>query len=75
VARRTGPPTNGKRFVGNANTDEVHDLDNEQTGANECQIDEIIRAGHVVTFSPDTLEEAHRQGYDNCAYCIGGSRH
>lgn len=75
MARRTGPPTNGKRFVGNTNKLEVHDLDNEQTGANECQIDEIIRAGHAVTFSPDSLEEAHRQGYDNCAYCIGGSQH
>lgn len=75
MVRRTGPPTYGKRFVGNSNTTEVHDLDNEKTGANECQIDEIIKADHAVTFSPDTLDEAHRQGYDNCAYCIGGSRH
>jgi hypothetical protein len=75
MARRPGPPTNGKRFVGNTNKLEVHDLDNEKTGANECQIDEIIRAGHAVIFSPDTLDEAHDQGYDNCAYCIGGSRH
>jgi hypothetical protein len=74
MARRQGPPTYGKQFVGNTNTYEVHDLDNEQTGANECQIDEIISAGHAVIFSPDTLAEAHRQGYDNCAYCIGGSR-
>jgi hypothetical protein len=74
MARRQGPPTYGKRFVGNTNTEEVHDLDNEQTGPNECQIDEIIAAGHAVIFSPDTLGEAHRQGYDNCAYCIGGSR-
>ncbi|HUW96463.1 MAG TPA: hypothetical protein VMW58_11810 [Anaerolineae bacterium] len=74
MARRPGPPTYGKRFVGNTNKDEVHDLDNEKTGANECQIDEIITAGHAVTFSPDTLAEAHRQGHDNCAYCIGGSR-
>jgi hypothetical protein len=74
MARRQGPPTNGKRFVGNTNTEEVHDLDNEKTGPNECQINEIIAAGHAVTFSPDTLQEAHRQGYDNCAYCIGRSR-
>jgi hypoxanthine-guanine phosphoribosyltransferase len=73
MARRPGSPTYGKRFVGNANNDEVHDLDNEKTGANECQIDEIIDAGHAVTFTPDTLDQAHRQGYDNCAYCIGGS--
>jgi len=74
MARRQGTPTCGKRFVGNTNKDEVHDLDNEKTGGNECQIDEIITAGHAVTFSPDTLAEAHRQGHDNCAYCIGGSR-
>lgn len=74
MARREGPPTYGERFVGNTNKREVHDLDNEQTGANECQIDEIISAGHAVTFSPDSLAQAHSEGYDNCAYCIGGSR-
>jgi hypothetical protein len=73
MARRPGPPTYGKRFIGNTNTTEVHDLDNEQTGSNECQIDEIISAGHVKTFSPDTLDQAHDEGYDNCAHCIGGS--
>lgn len=62
------------RYLGNKNKMEVHDLDNEDTSANGCQIDEIIRAGHVVRFNPDTLEEAHRQGYDNCAKCLGGSR-
>ncbi len=70
MARRPGSPTYGKRFVGNRNHIEVHDLDNEKV---LCQIDEIIRAGHAVTFNPDTLEEAHRQGYDNCAYCLGYS--
>ena len=74
MARRPGPPTNGKRFVGNTNKLEVHDLENEQTGANECQIDEIISAGHAVTFSPDSLAQAESEGYDNCAHCIGGSR-
>lgn len=71
--RRQGAPTWGKRYVGNTSKKEVHDLDNEQTGANECQIDEIIRAGHARTFTPDTLEQAHKEGYDNGAYCIGGS--
>lgn len=60
----------GKRYLGNADPGhmEVHDLHNEQ---NLCQIDEIIDA---VTFTPDTLEQAHREGYDNCHWCIGGSR-
>ncbi len=72
MARRSGPPTYGKRFVGNRSPAhlEVHDLDAEDR---RCQIDEIIKAGNAVTFTPDTLVEAHRQGYDNCAYCLGGS--
>lgn len=61
-----------KRFLGNDNYGhiEVHDLHNEQK---LCQINEIISAGHALTFSPDTLVQAHNEGYDNCAYCIGGS--
>ncbi len=75
MARRQGPPTHGNRFVGNTTKKkEVHDLDNEQTGANECQIDEIIAAGHARTFSPDTLVQAESETYDNCAYCIGRSK-
>jgi hypothetical protein len=73
--RRYGYPINGKRFVGNTTEKkEVHDLDNEKTAPNECQIDEIIRAGHARTFNPDTLDQAHNEGYDNCAYCIGSSK-
>ncbi|MGO5051458.1 3-hydroxyacyl-CoA dehydrogenase [Lachnospiraceae bacterium LCP25S3_G4] len=36
--RRTNAPFNGKQFVLNKNTGEIHDLDNEKRG---CQIDEI----------------------------------
>lgn len=71
--RRYGLPINGKRYVGNTNKKEVHDLDNEKTGKNQCQIDEIIAASHAKTFSPDTLEQADSEGYDNCEHCIGGS--
>jgi hypothetical protein len=63
----------GVRFLGNENTKEVHDLNNEKTGGNECQIDEIIAAAHAVGFVPDSLEQAHSEGYDNCAHCVGGS--
>lgn len=45
-----------------------------KTGAFQCQIDEIIRAGHARIFNPDTLAQAHSEEYDNCAYCIGGSK-
>ena len=74
MARRKGLPTYGKRYVGNTDKKEVHDLDNEKTGANECQIDEIIAADHARIFSPDTLEQAHSEGYDNGYHCIGRSK-
>lgn len=70
MPRRPGAPTYGKRYVGNRNHMEVHDLDRETTA---CQINEIIRSGHVVTFNPDTAEEARRQRYDRCAHCLGSS--
>lgn len=59
-----------KRYLGNDNKMEVHDLNNETAN---CQIDEIIKAGHAVVFTPDTLSQAHSEGYDNCHYCIGES--
>ena len=64
-----------KRYLGNSDPDhmEVHDLDNEDTSPSACQIDEIIEAGNAVVFDPDTLEQAHDERYDNCAYCIGAS--
>jgi len=69
MARRYRSPFNAKRYIGNKRKKEVHDLDNEHKN---CQIDEI-KLEHVVTFNPDTLEQAHREGFDNCAYCISGS--
>ncbi len=73
MARRLGAPTYGRRYVGNTSKREVHDLDNEDTRPNGCQIDEIIRAGHARIFDPDTLAQAHAEGYDNGANCVGGS--
>jgi len=73
MSRRYGDPLNGNRFCGNTNKMEVHDLDNEDRNASGCQIDEIIRAGHAKSFSPDTLAQAHAEHFDNCAKCIGGS--
>jgi len=74
MSRRYGSPLYGNRYCGNKNKMEVHDLDNEDKSASGCQIDEIIRAGHAKAFSPDNLAQAHAEGYDNCAKCIGGSR-
>jgi hypothetical protein len=67
--RRWQWPFNGNRYIGNKNTTEVHDLDNEKTG---CQIDEI-KTDHVKTFIPDTKEQAKSEGFDYCAHCIGNS--
>ena len=59
---------NGKKYLANTNTKEVHDLDNEQP---QCQIDEIITHHHDVYF--DYLSDAKVQGYDNGHFCLGGS--
>jgi hypothetical protein len=73
VARRNRGHMKGERYLANTNPSkhEVHDLDNEKTGANQCQIDEIIRAGNDKPYT--SLEAAKRDGYDNCRWCIGGS--
>lgn len=63
-------PSTSKRFLGNSRSKEVHDLRNENAN---CQIDEIIHAGNAVTFTPDSLDQARSEGYDNGHYCIGGS--
>jgi len=71
MARRYTGRMNGERYLGNINTMEVHDLDNEDTSPNGCQIDEIIRAGHERPYT--SLSAAHAAGYDNCDKCLGGS--
>jgi hypothetical protein len=57
-------------YLGNKNTMEVHNL-SKQT--QNCQINEI-KFEHRKYFTPDTLEQAHKEGFDNCAYCIGNSK-
>lgn len=68
MARRHRGNMYGQRYCGNVIKKEAHDLDAEATN---CQIDEIIRAGHDRPFH--NLSDAHAQGYDNCHYCLGGS--
>lgn len=62
----------GERYLGNTNKTEVHDLDQENTAPNGCQIDEIIRAGNDRPF--DSLAEAKSLRYDNCARWLCGSK-
>lgn len=70
MARRYTGGMSGERYLANKSPSkrEVHDLDNEQA---RCQIDEIIKAGNAVPYN--SLEAAHRDGYDNCHWCLGGS--
>lgn len=70
MARRNKGNMNGERYLANKSPSkkEVHDLDNEKTS---CQIDEIIAAGNDKPYT--SLSAANADGYDNCAYCIGGS--
>ena len=71
MTRRFTGNMQGEQFLGNTDKKEVHDLDQEDTAGNGCQIDEIISAGHDKPFN--YLAEAHNAGFDNCAKCLGGS--
>lgn len=68
MTRRYDGNMNGQQYLGNMSKQQVHDLDNEQTGPNECQIDEIIGVGHDRPFG--TLAAAHGAGYRDCDYCL-----
>lgn len=72
MARRYLGHMNGERYLGNTDKKEVHDLDNEDTADNGCQINEIIEAGHDKPFN--SLDNAHSEGFDNCAKCLPGSK-
>ncbi len=62
---------NGERYLANTSPSkrEVHDLDAEKA---QCHIDEIIKAGHDKPYN--SLEAAHRDGYDDCAHCLPNSK-
>jgi len=64
----------GYRFLINDNPVrlEVHDLDNEKTGENECQIDEIRNFRYLVSTQYSDLVQwlNNNRSYDACAYCL-----
>ena len=70
MARRYRGNMSGEQYLANTSPSklEVHDLDQEKTN---CQIVEIIRAGHDKPYT--SLPAARAAGYDNCAYCLGSS--
>lgn len=51
---------------------EVHDLTNEKTGSNECQIDEIVSYRHLISKEIAGLITWLRKNpsYDGCKYCL-----
>lgn len=53
------------RYLGNSNSQELHDLDNEQAG---CQIAEIRFDRRFYFTNP---QQASALNYDFCAYCFG----
>lgn len=71
MARRWTGNMNGERYLANTSASklEVHDLDNEKKA--DCQIDEIIEAGHDKPYT--SQKAANDDGYDNCHHCIGNS--
>ena len=69
--RRDGSPLYGKRFLGNEDTKVVNDLENEKP---QCRINQIIHADLAVTFTPDTMVQARREGFYKNHVCISKSR-
>lgn len=59
------PPATKTRYLGNSNSKELHDLNNQKPG---CRIDDI-KFDHRVNFK--TEAKAMALGYDYCAYCFG----
>ena len=57
-----------KRYLGNINTLEVHDTQNERTN---CRLD-AIRSEHKRWYGSLSVAKIDRS-YDNCAYCLSGS--
>jgi hypothetical protein len=64
---------NGKRYCGNTSKMEVHDFHLEDRREFACQIEKFIASGNAKSFTPDTLEQAHKEGYHDCVFCIGFS--
>lgn len=69
--RRFSSPFNGKKYVLNTNSCEIHDLDAE---TNQCKISEI-KPEHI--FNCDSYEEAEihsslflRHTANGCFYCL-----
>lgn len=67
---RTHKPFYGKNFIGDTSKNIVHDQVYEKKYIiGQCKIDEI-KEECIRTFSPDTLDQAKKEGYKSCKYCL-----
>lgn len=67
--RRNYEPFDGKRYLENTNTDEVHDLDNESPN---CHIDEI-KHEHICmheTLTSVRIARIFNDKINGCAHCL-----
>ena len=67
MARRFRGHMSGERFLGDVDKYILHDLDNEQTGADGCQIDAVIDAGNDQPYV--SAQRAHSEGHGDCELC------
>jgi hypothetical protein len=63
-------PVELKRYLGNVKSRKVHDLWGSTA---RCQIDQIYKKNNGVVFSWDSLQQAKRLHFSQCAHCIAGS--
>lgn len=55
-------------LLGDLETMWVHDASNEKA---RCCLAEAVAQGNAVTFMPDTVAQAHDDGFDDCPHCLG----
>ena len=59
------------RFLANSNKKEIHDLENEKTGENQCQISEIKPQHRIPLFTIQMVEYyIKHNGYNGCKWCM-----
>lgn len=68
MARSVAARPQRRTLLGDLRTMELHDLSNEKP---RCRLDLVLAEGYAVTFSPDSLRQAHTEGFTDCPYCLG----
>ena len=57
----------GQRYLADEKSKLVHDLDRETA---ECRINDTLKSRTAVSFIPDQLQQAIREGYRPCPQCL-----